>query len=144
MSVNFIPDGYYTITPYMVVEDADKLVEFVEKTFNGQLLFKMQNEAGRISHAEMKIGDSILMLAESAGEWKPTKTMLHFYVEKVDEVYQRALDNGAVSVKEPKDEFYGDRISCVQDSFGNFWSIATHIKDVSIEEMTEKSKANAV
>ncbi len=137
MSVNFIPDGYYTITPYLIVEDADKLIEFVEKVFDAELVFKMPNEAGRVSHAEMKVGNSMLMLAEATNEWKPTQTMLHFYVENVDEVYQKALDTGAVSVKELKDEVYGDRIGCVQDSFGNYWSIATHIKDVSFEEMTE-------
>lgn len=143
MSVKPIPEGYHTITPYLIVEDADKLVEFVEKIFDGKLLFKIQTDAGRISHGEMKIGDSIIMLSEAAGEWKPTKTMLLLYVEDVDATYERALEAGAISVKEPKNEFYGDRSSCVQDSFGNFWSIATHIEDVSEEEINKRLAANA-
>lgn len=143
MSVKPIPEGYHTITPYLIVEDADKLVEFVEKIFDGKLLFKIQTEAGRISHGEMKIGDSVIMLSEAAGEWKPTNVMLLLYVEDVDATYQRALDAGAISIKEPKNEFYGDRSSVVRDSFGNFWSIATHIEDVSEEEINKRLAANA-
>lgn len=143
MSVKPIPDGYHTITPYMIVEDADKLVEFIQQTFGGELLFQMRNDAGRITHGEMKIGDSMLMLSEAAGEWSPTKTMLHLYVEEVDETFQKALEAGAVSVKEPKNEFYGDRNGCVQDSFGNFWSIATHFEDVSEDELTKRMSAAA-
>ncbi len=143
MSVKPIPEGFYTITPYLIVEDADKLVEFVEKIFDGELTFKMCNEAGRISHGEMKIGNSMLMLAEASGEWKPTQTMLHLYVADIDATYQKALSAGAVSVKEPQDQFYGDRSSCVQDSFGNFWGIATHIEDVSEEEIQKRMSASA-
>lgn len=143
MSVTYKPEGYHTITPYIIVENADELVEFIEKIFDGQLLFKMQNQDGRISHGEMTIGDSKLMLAEATEEWEPTQTMLHFYVEDIDTVYQKALDFGVVTVKEPKNEFYGDRIATVQDSFGNFWSIATHIEDVSNEEMERRMSASA-
>jgi PhnB protein len=143
MSVKPIPDGYHTITPYLIVEDADQLVEFIEKTFDGQLLYKMQNGSGRIAHGEIKVGNSILMLAEATEEWKSTRTMLHFYVENIDEVYQKALDVGAISIKEPKNEFYGDRIATVQDSFGNFWSIATHLEDVSPAEIEQRVKTTA-
>ena len=143
MPVKPIPDGYHTITPYLIVEDADKLVEFVEKTFDGELLFKMQNDAGTITHAEMKIGDSMLMLSEASEEWKPTKTTLYLYVADTDATYQKALEAGATSVKEPKDQFYGDRSAGVQDSFGNFWGIATHIEDVSEEELAQRASAGA-
>ncbi len=142
MAVKPIPDGYHTITPYLIVDDADKLVEFVETIFDGQILFKMQNEAGRITHGEMKIGDSMLMLSEASDEWQATRTMLHLYVADIDATYQKALDAGAISIKEPKDEFYGDRASCVQDSFGNFWGIATHIEDVSEAEMAQMASAS--
>ncbi len=141
MSVNFKPDGYHTVTPYLIVEDADKLVEFLEKTFDGKLLIKMTTDAGRISHGEMKIGDSILMLAEATGEWKPTRTLLYFYVEDVDAVYQKALDAGATPVKELQDQFYGDRSATVEDSFGNHWGIATHIEDVSEAEIEKRIAA---
>ncbi len=138
MSVKPVPDGYHTITPYLIVETADRLIGFIKEVFNGQVLFKMQDEAGRINHAEMKIGDSILMLAEASEEWKPTKTLLHLYVEDIDATYQKALETGAVSVKEPKNEFYGDRIASVKDPFGNFWGIATHIEDVSEDEIKKR------
>lgn len=137
MAVNPIPDGYHTITPYLIVEDADKLVEFIEKVFDGKLIFKMPTEKGRIGHGEMKIGDSMLMLSEASGEWQPTTTMLHFYVDDIDAVHQKAIEFGAVSINEPKDQYYGDRSSCVKDSFGNFWAIATHIEDVSPAEMEQ-------
>ena len=143
MSVKPIPEGYTTITPYLIVEDADKLVEFVETVFDGKLLFQMRNDAGRISHGEMKIGNAMFMLSEASGEWKPTQTLLHLYVEDVDATYQRALETGANSVKEPQDQFYGDRSSCVEDSFGNFWSISTHIEDVSEEEIQKRLGASA-
>ncbi len=90
MAVKPIPEGYHTITPYLIVEDADKLVEFIEKVFDGKLLFKMENDDGKISHGEFKIGDSMLMFAEASEEWKPTRTMLHLYVEDADTVYQKA------------------------------------------------------
>jgi len=143
MSVNPIPEGFTTITPYLIVEDADRLVEFVERVFGGELLLKMPGETGRISHGEMKVGNSIFMFSETAGEWQPTRTLLHLYVADVDATYQKALNAGAVSVKEPKDEFYGDRASCVKDSLGNFWSIATHIEDVSEEEIKKRLSARA-
>jgi PhnB protein len=143
MSVKPIPEGYTTITPYLIVEDADKLVEFVETIFGGQLVFKMKTDAGRISHGEMKVGNAMFMLSEASGEWKPTQTMLHLYVDDVDGTYKKAIAAGAVSVKEPQDQFYGDRSSCVQDSFGNFWGIATHIEDVSEEEINKRLSASA-
>ncbi|MGI8641110.1 MAG: VOC family protein [Pyrinomonadaceae bacterium] len=143
MSVKPIPDGYTTITPYLIVEDANKTIEFIEKIFDGSLLFKMQDDAGKINHAEMKIGNAMLMLAEASEEWKPTRTMLYLYVADTDATYKKALETGATSVKEPKDQFYGDRSAGVEDSFGNFWGIATHIEDVSEEEMALRISASA-
>lgn len=144
MSIKPIPDGYHTITPYLIVEDADKLIEFIENAFEGKLIFKMQNDEGRISHAEIKIGDSMMMLSEASEEWKATHTLMHLYVEDIDATYRKALEAGAVSVKEPKDEFYGDRIASVKDSSGNFWGIATHIEDVSEEEIKIRVSSEAI
>lgn len=141
MPVKPIPDGYHTITPYLIVEDADRLVEFIEQVFDGKLIFKMETDKGRISHGEMKIGDSMLMLSEAAGEWKATQTMLYLYVNDVDAIHKKALAIGATQIKEPEDQFYGDRSSMVQDSFGNCWGIATHIEDVSEAEMEQRMSA---
>lgn len=141
MAVKPIPEGYHTITPYLIVEGADKLIEFIEKVFGGKVTTKVQDDTGRINHAEMKVGDSMLMLAEAGAEWKPTKTMLHLYVEAADETYQKALDAGAEMVREPVDQFYGDRNATVKDAFGNIWGISTHIEDVSDEEIERRLEA---
>lgn len=143
MTVKHTPEGYHTITPYLIVEGADKLIAFIENVFGGTVVMKMEADGGRIGHAEMKIGDSMLMLADASEEWKPTQAMLHLYVEDTDGVYQKALDAGAISVKEPADQFYGDRNSAVKDAFGNFWGIATHIEDVSEEEMEKRMNASS-
>jgi len=142
MSVKAIPDGYHTITPYLIVEDAKKLIEFLEKTFDAKMAFVMKDDNGRINHAEIKIGDSMLMFSEGCEEYKPTFTHLYLYVENVDSTYKKALEAGATTVSEPVDKFYGDRSASVKDSFGNFWGIATHVKDVTEEEL-RKGAANA-
>lgn len=141
MAVKPIPEGYHTITPCLIVEGANKLIEFVENTFEGKVSTKMQNDNGIIAHAELKIGDSMLMLAEATEEWKATKTLLYLYVENADATFQKALDAGATSVKEPADQFYGDRSATVKDAFGNLWSIATHIEDVADEEVRKRAEA---
>lgn len=134
MPVKHIPEGYHAITPYLVVENADRLIEFVQKVFDAQLVFKMENNEGKIGHAEVEIGDSHLMLAEASDEWKAMQTMLHLYVEDTDAIYKKALEAGAISLKEPLDQPYGDRNASVKDPFGNIWGIATRIEDVSEEE----------
>ena len=141
MSIKHIPEGYTTITPYLIVDGAEKLIEFIETVFDGEVVMKMPSENGKIAHAEVKIGNSMLMLADSGEEWKPTQAMLHSYVENTDEVFQKALDAGATSIKEPADQFYGDRSSAVKDAFGNFWGISTHLEEVSEEEMQRRMEA---
>lgn len=143
MSVKPIPDGYHSITPYLIVQEADKLLEFIEKVFGGQLLHKMQTDEGKIGHAEVKIGDSILMLSEACEEWKPTQTWLYLYVEDIDAIYQKAIEAGAISIKEPENQFYGDRRATIKDISGSFWGIATHVEDVSEEEMNRRMSAEA-
>lgn len=142
MAINHIPNSYTTITPYLIVEGADKLIEFIETVFDGTVVMRMEGENGKVAHAEMKIGDSMLMLADAGEEWKPTQAMLHLYVEDTDAVYQKALNAGAISVKEPADQFYGDRNSAVKDAFGNFWGISTHIEDVSDEEIQRRMQSS--
>ena len=134
---NPVPPGYATVTPYLCVADAAKLIEFLKQAFDAQLLFKMDGPGGRIMHAEMTIGDSRIMLAQPE-PGKETHAMLHLYMPDTDASYKRALAAGATSVREPADQFYGDRSAGVRDQFGNQWYIATHVEDVSEEEMQRR------
>jgi len=140
-----VPEGYTTVTPYLCVSDAAKLIDFLKQAFDAQLLFKMDGPGGRIMHAEMTIGDSRIMLGQPE-PGKETHAMIHLYMPDADASYKRALAAGATSVREPADQFYGDRSGGVRDEFGNQWHIATHIEDVSPEEMDRrmaKMKATA-
>ncbi len=127
-----VPDGYHTVTPYLVVQGVAQLIDFMKQAFAAEEIRRMTRPDGSIGHAEVKIGDSRVMLGEAGGEFEPMPTMLHMYVEDVDAVYQRALQAGAISVREIVDEFYGDRTGGVKDKSGNQWWIATHIKDVEL------------
>jgi len=109
--------------------------------FDAREVERLAAPGGRIGHAEMRIGDSLVMLADSHGEREPLRMMLHVYVDDADAVYQRALAAGAASVQTPDDQFYGDRSGGVKDSFGNLWWIATHIEDVPPEELKRRAQA---
>ena len=141
MAVNPIPDGYHTITPYLIVEGATQLMDFLSKSFDAQVLAKMLDQEGRIVHAEVRIGDSRLMVSESDEKNPPTRSLLHLYLGDTDSFYERALAAGATSIREPIDEFYGDRTAGVKDTFGNQWWMATHIEDVSAEELERRAAA---
>ncbi len=141
MAVKPIPDGYHTVTPYLAVEGADKLLEFVKQAFDAVAHECMRRPDGTIHHAEVKIGDSPVMLAEASGPWKPRPSTLYLYVNDTDATYHRAIEAGATSLMEPADQFYGDRNAGVQDPVGNFWWIATHVEDVSPEEMQRRAEA---
>jgi uncharacterized glyoxalase superfamily protein PhnB len=139
MAVKAIPDGYRSITPYLVVDGAAKLIEFLKKAFRAQEVFTpMVGPDGKIGHAEMRLGDSVVMMADATPEWKALTSLTHYYVDDVDAVYRSALQAGATSVREPADQFYGDRSATVRDPLGNLWSIATHKEDVSREELERR------
>jgi uncharacterized glyoxalase superfamily protein PhnB len=140
-SVQPIPEGLHTITPYLVVEGVPKLIEFLKQAFGAQELFRMARPDGGVMHAEMKIGDSIIMMGTPMGEAKAKPCSLYLYVEDVDAVYQRAIQAGGTSVGEPKNQFYGDRCGGVTDPCGNYWGIGTHIEDVSHEEIEKRFAA---
>jgi PhnB protein len=140
-TVKPIPEGYHTVTPYLIAEGASKVIEFMKQAFGGQELHRMAAPDGTIMHAEVKIGDSQIMLGEAKGPWKPMPTMLYLYVPDVDAVYKRALSAGGVSEQEPADQFYGDRTAGVRDASGNRWYIGTHIEDVAPEEMARRAQA---
>ena len=136
-----VPERYHSVTPYLVVQGVPKLLEFLKQTFNSTELERVPRPDGTISHAEVRIGDSVVMMGEANAQSKPMPTMLYVYVEDVDAVYTRALQAGAKSVRELKDEFYGDRAGGVADPVGNQWWIATHKEDVSQEELRRRMEA---
>jgi PhnB protein len=130
-----IPDGYHTVTPHLINEDASRLIEFLKLAFDAQEVTRLSGPNGRVFHAELRIGDSLVMIGEASGEWKAMPSSLALYVEDVDATYRRALEAGAVSLREPMNQFYGDRSAGVKDHSGNHWWIATHIEDVPAEEI---------
>ncbi len=138
VKVKPIPDGYHTVTPYLIVDRAAELIDFTKRAFGAEEMFRMPGRGGAIMHAEIRIGDSVVMLSDASTENPSTSTMIHLYVEDVDAVYQRALEAGASSLREPENQFYGDRSAGVKDAFGNQWWLATHVEDVSPEELQRR------
>ncbi len=139
MAVDPIPAGYHSVTPYLVVTGVGQLIPFLEKAFGAKETFRMDQPDGTVGHAEVHIGDSIVMMGDAGGQWSPMPAMLHLYVPDVDATYRAALDAGATSIREPTNQFYGDRSGVVSDPSGNQWSIATHVEDVSPEEMERRA-----
>jgi PhnB protein len=119
------PEGYHTVTPYLIVEGADKLVDFVKAAFDATVLMTTTNPDGKLGHTEVRIGDSVLMLAEARGEWHAMPTMLYLYVEDADSTWKKAIDAGATSVMPVQDQSYGDRSGGVKDMCGNQWWVGS-------------------
>ena len=135
-----VPEGYHTVTPYLVVDGAEKVIRFMKDAFGAQPLFEpMMRADGKVMHAEFKIGSSIVMIADSSERAQATSTMLHLYVPNVDAVYQKAIKAGGTSLMEPMDQFYGDRSGGVKDPAGNHWHIGTHIEDVSPADLKKRA-----
>ncbi|HUK90099.1 MAG TPA: VOC family protein [Blastocatellia bacterium] len=144
-----IPDGYHTLTPYLIIKGATQALDFYKKAFGATELFRMEAPGGKIGHAEIKIGDSPIMLADEHPEIGAVSPQtvggcpvhLMIYVDDVDSVFNQAVAAGA-KVKDPvTDKFYGDRMGGVTDPFGFLWYIATHVEDVSPEEMSKRAAA---
>jgi PhnB protein len=144
-----IPEGYHTITPYLAVEDAEGAIDFYKRAFGANERVRMHGPDGKVGHAELEIGDSLVMLSDPFPQstTKPPKELggssasVFMYVEDVDSVVQDAVDAGA-EIKMPiENMFWGDRFGSVADPFGHTWSIATHVEDVPPEEMEERAKA---
>lgn len=138
MAVNPIPKGYHTVTPYLLVEDVAKLLTFVQAAFDAEVVERME-EDGTVNHAAVRIGDSMVMMGQARGEHGANPTMLYLYVEDMDATFKRAIEAGATVVREPQDEFYGDRSGGVKGPLGNEWWVATHVEDVSPEEMAKRA-----
>ena len=142
-----IPEGYHSVQPYLYFKNAADAIAFYEKAFGATERMRMVDKAGRIGHAEIELGDSCIMMAdesEAVGAFSPehyggVPMSLMLYVEDCDVVYQQAIAAGAKSLREPADQFYGDRMAGVADPFGFQWWIGTHIKDVSMEEMKQNA-----
>jgi PhnB protein len=138
-SVKPIPNGYHTVTPYILVQGADKLIDFLKNAFDAKETERFSMPDGTIGHAEVRLGDSVIMLSDARGEeYKPLATGIHLYVENCDATYQRALEAGATSTMQPADQFYGDRSAGIKDQFENHWWIATHKEDLSKEEFNKR------
>ena len=140
MAVQPIPEGYHTVQPYLMVHGAKDLLEFVEKVFGATQIEFMGREDGKVMHAEVRIGNSIVMIADAQDPWPPMPAALYVYVPNVDETFKKAVAAGGTSVMEPADQFYGDRHGGVKDRWGNFWWVATRVENVSREEVERRSK----
>ncbi len=142
-----IPDGYHTATPYLIVNDAAQAIEFYKEAFGATELLRMAKPDGKIGHAEIRIGDSTIMLADEFPEmgarspqsFGGSPVSIFLYVENVDAVFAQTVAAGAVVQRPVADQFYGDRMGGVKDPFGHAWYIATHVEDVSPEEMRKRA-----
>jgi PhnB protein len=145
--VKKIPAGYHSATPYLVVSDAARAIDFYKRAFGASELARMGTPEGKIGHAELKIGDSIIMLSDELMGNRSPQTLggspvsIFLYVEDVDSVFNQAVNAGAKSDASPTDMFWGDRFGRLTDPFGHVWAIATNIEDVAPEEMKKRAKA---
>ncbi len=150
MTVKSIPDGYRSITPYLIVANGNEAIEFYKRAFAAVEVLCMRSPGGeKVCHAELEIGDSKIMLADEYPDMEALAPQafggspvgIHLYVENVDQVMQQAVDAGAKIVRPLEDAFYGDRTGSIDDPFGHRWHIATHIEDVTPEEIQRRSAA---
>jgi PhnB protein len=149
MAVKPIPEGYHTLAPYLAVDNADEAIDYYKEAFGAKERVRMEAPGGAIGHAELEIGDSVVMLSDpfpqastkSPKELGGSSVSVFMYVEDVDAVVKQAVDAGATVLMEVADQFWGDRFGTVQDPFGHTWSVATHVEDVPPEEIAERAKA---
>jgi PhnB protein len=147
MADQFIPEGSQTLTPYLVLDDCAGAIEFYRDVFGAEEMFRMDGPDGKVGHASLKFGDSQVMLSDPfpQGPYEPPRGRaatggLYLYVEDVDAVFRRAVDAGAKAEQELQDMFWGDRWCQLTDPFGAVWELATHVEDVSAEDMAERMK----
>jgi PhnB protein len=148
MAVKKVPEGYHTLTPYLVIQGAAAAIEYYKKSFGATESVRMDGPGGKIAHAELLIGDSMMMLADEfpeMGHKSPkalggTPVSILLYVDDVDAVFKRAVGGGGKTVRPVENQFYGDRMGTLEDPYGHLWSIATHVEDVSPEEMKRRQQ----
>jgi len=148
MATRTTPDGYHSVTPYLIVKGAADAIDFYKRSFGATELLRMTRPDGKVGHADIRIGDSNIMLADEHPEmgYRSPQSLggagvsLMVYVDRVDEVFKRAVAGGAKELQSVKDQFYGDRSGTLQDPFGHTWTIATHIEDIPPEEMRRRAE----
>jgi PhnB protein len=146
-----IPDGYHSVTPYLIVDGASDAIAFYAKVFGTKERMRMPMPGGKVGHAEVDLGDSVIMLADEFPDMgiRGPKTLggspvnIHIYVDDVDSVFQGAIEAGSKVLQPLEDKFYGDRAGQLEDPFGHIWSVATHVEDVPEEEMAKRAQAYA-
>ena len=146
--VNYIPEGYRTVTPYLIIRDAARAIEFYKRAFGAKEGMRMPLPNGKLAHAEIRIGDSIIMMGDENEEWgvrspqalNGTPVGIFLYVPDVDATFKQAVEAGATATMPPADQFWGDRYGKLRDPFGHEWSLGTHIEDVPLEEMGKRQE----
>ena len=148
MAVNPVPDGYHSVTPYLIIKGASRAIDFYKNSFGAQEIMRFPGPNGTIGHAELRIGDSVIMLAdEQQAQFRGPESYggspvsLMIYVPDVDKTFKQAVANGAKEIRAVQDQFYGDRSGNLVDPFGHVWTVATHVEDVSAEEMQRRMAA---
>ena len=149
MATKSVPEGYHAATPYLIVKGAAEAIEFYKRAFGATELLRMADPQGRVGHAEIKIGDSVIMLADehpAMGYRGPrslggSSVSILLYLEDVDMVFERAVKTGARALRPVANQFYGDRSGTLEDPFGHVWTVATHVEDVPPEEMQLRAEA---
>ena len=148
MAVRPIPDGYHAVTPYLIVEGAARALDFYKDVFGAAEQMRMAGPAGRVAHAEIRIGDSVVMLADEVPDmgyrgpkgYGGSAVSLMVYVDDVDATFQRALAAGAIERRAVQNQFYGDRSGTLEDPFGHIWTVSTHVEDLTPDEMIERAE----
>ena len=141
MAVKPVPEGYRTVTPYLIVNDADALLRFMTAALQGQIVEAHRTPDGRVMHADVMIGDSHVMLGQASEKWQAKPGAVLLYVPDADATYSAALAAGGTSVQEMTTQFYGDRSGGVEDPSGVTWWISTHVEDVAPDEMERRMAA---
>ena len=141
MKRNPVPDGYHAITPYLKLPNAERLVKFLKDAFDGVETARLTKPDGSLLHAEVRIGDSLVMVHELPSQGKPKPSMLYLRIGDVDATYKRAIGAGGISVTEPTNMYWGERVACVRDVSENDWWIASPLETLTLEEVQERATA---